>query len=701
MGSKRKLPVEKIRRRAVWPSFVGFVVVCVVFAFLYTIIIDVFIHNVIEQKNRDNYETALSVKSFFDANTDIKDVKTLPKEIMQPEQINPQIKSICLINSENELMWQTGNNKPDFEKKLEYKMDGCTIFIDHDFDMNGDIAISNYVYSDEDEDNYIIQSGNETAYQVILSNIPLVSDDTNRTLNRHIFQNMVESSGIYFINPHDTIISIPCWVVLDEDESGLKLCVEIEFLMRAEEVAPFLFALGISVFFSFIMFLWFIISLFRLISDRRRIDAILNLDQVTGGKNWLYFIKTGTKLLKRNRKKNSHYAVVSMGMRKYTNYCTYYGVSAGEELLGKFYTILQNCVKKKELAIRHERAEFGLLLLFEDEAGLEQRIKKIAFMLNSAALDQSFHFSTGVYIIDRNEDNITEIYNSAVVARNCCSDDATKQICYFTDEMYNNQVWERKVENDMEKALYNHEFELYLQPKYDTKNETLSAAEALVRWNHPTEGFVPPSKFIPIFEANGFIIQLDDYMLAEVCRIQATWIARKERVVPISVNVSRAHFTKNDLAEHICKTVDFFRVPHSVIELELTESAFFDDKAALLSTVKKLRAAGFKVSMDDFGAGYSSLNTLKELPLDVVKLDAEFFRGKDEMNRGKLIVEETINLAKKLNMQIVAEGIETREQVDFLKHNGCDLIQGFFFAKPMSVQDFEKSAFKKPTKLIN
>ena len=179
--------------------------------------------------------------------------------------------------------------------------------------------------------------------------------------------------------------------------------------------------------------------------------------------------------------------------------------------------------------------------------------------------------------------------------------------------------------------------------------------------------------------------------------MQATWIARKERVVPISVNVSRAHFTKNDLAEHICKIVDFFKVPHSIIELELTESAFFDDKKALLTTVKKLKNAGFKISMDDFGAGYSSLNTLKELPLDVIKLDAEFFRGKDEMNRGNLIVEETIHLAKKLAMTIVAEGIENREQVDFLKNIGCDLIQGYYFAKPLPVSEFEKRAFKKAT----
>ena len=163
------------------------------------------------------------------------------------------------------------------------------------------------------------------------------------------------------------------------------------------------------------------------------------------------------------------------------------------------------------------------------------------------------------------------------------------------------------------------------------------------------------------------------------------------KVVTISVNVSRAHFAKEDLAEHICEIVDKYQVPHDVIELELTESAFFDEKEILLSTVKKLRDSGFTVSMDDFGAGYSSLNSLKELSLDVLKIDADFFLGSDSLERGMLIVREVISLAKKLNMKIVAEGIESREQVDFLREQECDLIQGYYFAKPMPLTEFEKN----------
>ena len=229
-----------------------------------------------------------------------------------------------------------------------------------------------------------------------------------------------------------------------------------------------------------------------------------------------------------------------------------------------------------------------------------------------------------------------------------------------------------------------------MQPKISASKETLAGAEALVRWIHPREGFIPPNKFIPIFERNGFILKLDDYMLDEIARQQAIWISQGRKVVPISVNVSRAHFAKEDLAEHICGIVDKYQVPHNVIELELTESAFFDDKQLLLETVRKLREAGFIVSMDDFGAGYSSLNSLKELKLDVIKIDADFFRGVETEERGLLIVSEVIDLAKKLDMKIVAEGIESREQVDFLIEQECDLIQGYFFAKPMPIIEFEQ-----------
>ena len=251
------------------------------------------------------------------------------------------------------------------------------------------------------------------------------------------------------------------------------------------------------------------------------------------------------------------------------------------------------------------------------------------------------------YLQGREKDkDIEQLYNNAMLACDMLGEETENKIVFFDVEMNKRRLWERQVEDDMDAALVNHEFQVYLQPKISTAQESLAGAEALVRWIHPQEGFIPPNRFIPIFERNGFILKLDDYMLEEIAKQQAQWISQGRKVVPISVNVSRAHFAKEDLAEHICSIADKYQVPHSVIELELTESAFFDDKEVLLQTVKKLREAGFPVSMDD--------------------------------------------LAKKLNMKIVAEEIESREQVDFLTEQECDLIQGYFFAKPMPISEFEE-----------
>ncbi|HBZ52982.1 MAG TPA: hypothetical protein DEO82_04325 [Eubacterium sp.] len=179
-------------------------------------------------------------------------------------------------------------------------------------------------------------------------------------------------------------------------------------------------------------------------------------------------------------------------------------------------------------------------------------------------------------------------------------------------------------------------------------------------------------------------------MLRHVARDQKKFADLGYSIVPVSVNVSRAHFMEDDLAEQIKAIVDEEGADRSFIEIELTESAFFDNKKAMIDTIEKLRSYGFSVSMDDFGSGYSSLNSLKDMPLDVLKLDAEFFRGETAGDRREIVVSEAIRLAKGLNMKTVAEGVEVKEQVDFLAELGCDMIQGYYFAKPMPVEEYEK-----------
>ena len=488
-----------------------------------------------------------------------------------------------------------------------------------------------------------------------------------------------ESFGLHVISVYRT------------DIPKINLCFRTVYRLN-----EFQFTLLVTVLFFFIVVLFVstiyeVTKLIDAVHERSRINKLVTTDTITGGYNKEYFLQKAKKEISRGHRS---YAVVQLRLEKYRNYCTAYGLKQGENLLEEINSTLVQMLMKKEFVAHVEKSDFALLLNYQNDEALEIRIRNMMNILREHRGGQHLTFSAGVcHVVARDEDIGVIITCAGLAIPKTVK--LQDEIVWFNDSMKEEQVWERRIEDDMEKALENHEFQVFLQPKYSTKKEELSAAEALVRWIHPVLGFVSPGKFIPIFERNGFILQLDDYMLDAVAHLQAAWMSQGKKLVPISVNVSRAHFAEENLAEHICSIVDKFKVPHEYIELELTESAFFDDKAVLLTTVRKLKDFGFKVSMDDFGAGYSSLNSLKELPLDIIKLDAEFFRSVDDIERSNLIVGQTISLAKKLGMEIVAEGIETREQVDFLAKQDCDLIQGFYFSKPLPVAEFEERAYPK------
>ncbi|MGN0553348.1 MAG: putative bifunctional diguanylate cyclase/phosphodiesterase, partial [Oscillospiraceae bacterium] len=392
-------------------------------------------------------------------------------------------------------------------------------------------------------------------------------------------------------------------------------------------------------------------------------------------------------------------AVVDLTIMKYRSFCAYHGVEEGENLLERTDRFLSSVISKKEYCAYMGKASFALLLNCESKEECEDRLYRIMNGLPRAINHDNAVFHCGVFfaepaqsdsiLIKRKDTNISELYSYAGSARAAIADESANGVAIFDRALLEAQLWEHKVEEKMQKALENEEFVVYIQPKYNPVTNKLAGAEALVRWINEEDGFIPPGKFIPIFEKDGFIPKLDDYMISHVAKLQAEWLKEGKMLVPISVNVSRAHFATPNLAQHICGLVDVYGVPHRFIEIELTESAFFDDKNILLNTVNELKAAGFKVSMDDFGAGYSSLNSLKDLPLDVLKLDADFFRG-GEAERGEIVVSEAIQLAKKLNMKVVAEGVEKKNQVDFLAEHGCDMIQGYYYAKPMPADEYKE-----------
>lgn len=660
MSRSKDERIKKLKKKRIWPSVLGLFLILSLFSILTLAILAFACLDIVQRKlNQSSNQSAKVAELYKDYNE--TNAENINNAVLTYIDLMTEIEAVGILDVSGEKLWSSSGFYPVTNNvaTLDFQQDSANTGIQ--------------MIIEEDIDQIFTFENNEIS----------VSSDI---LSKIRFGEILNGSSFFSNDESNSVVHLKVWFVIPVNQLEVFVLNSIYVYnhdLFTLAVIMTLFLLLISVF-----TLYYIISFISVIVSMRKTTRLIYTDMVTGGDNWLHFVKKGTSLLKRNRRNKYNYAMLHLKMRKYRSFCTCLGVREGEELIEKFYYALKRLLKNKEAMAHHENAEFGLLITYTDKQQLIARIKSLENALDAVLPNMKLYFGVGVYQIEAGEKDVEQLYNNALIACEILGEEAENQIAFFDIEMNKQKLWERKVEDDMDRALANKEFKVYLQPKISTTQENLAGAEALVRWIHPTEGFIPPNKFIPIFEQNGFILKLDDYMLEEIARQQAQWIAQGRRIVPISVNVSRAHFTREDLAEHICSIVDKYGVPHNVIELELTESAFFDDKTVLLNTVKKLRDAGFIVSMDDFGAGYSSLNSLKELQIDVLKIDADFFRGEDVQERGMLIVSEVIGLAKKLNMKIVAEGIESREQVDFLVEQECDLIQGYFFAKPMSIDEF-------------
>lgn len=662
MKNSKNERINKLKKKRIWPSILGLVIISGLFAMVLSILVEVSVYDVFKRQVMTNMN---KIEPIVDMVEDYEHNESLHDQLVNYIDGISSGSSVWVSDLNGNKIWTNSDKIPD------------------------DNHIVNLEFLDTSDAQIIIPS--ET------TNIS-VDKDGDLVFYDNIFDKIdianILKNGL---DDDKEIIRVKIWTI--NYGNNLKVYVLQDVVIYAKDCFMLVMAVVLFGVMMAIFVLYYLLSFISVIVSMRKMSKILYSDVTTGGNNWLYFEKKGNKLLN-SRFKYNDYAVIHLKMRKFRSFCTCFGVDEGNLLVEQLYNVMINQIERNELLAYKDNASFCLLLTYIDEQQINERIESLIASLNEVLPNMKLYFAVGIYKVDTEAKSDTEdvdieqLYSNAVLACDMLGDEAENKIVFYDIEMNKRRLWERKVENDMDAALINHEFKVYLQPKISTNEEVLAGAEALVRWIHPTDGFIPPNKFIPIFERNGFILKLDDYMLEEIAKQQAKWIEQGQKIVPISVNISRAHFATEGLAEHICGIVDKYKVPHRFIELELTESAFFDDKEILINTVKKLREAGFIVSMDDFGAGYSSLNSLKELQLDVLKLDADFFRGVDTVERGMLIVSEIIDLAKKLNMKIVAEGIESREQVDFLAEQECDLIQGYFFSKPMEISEFEEKYCK-------
>ncbi|MEG1800793.1 MAG: EAL domain-containing protein, partial [Oscillospiraceae bacterium] len=282
------------------------------------------------------------------------------------------------------------------------------------------------------------------------------------------------------------------------------------------------------------------------------------------------------------------------------------------------------------------------------------------------------------------------MYNRATLAAKTCKGNYVDFYAYYTESMSSALASEQAITNEMNFALENGQFQIYLQPQYNIHTNSPCGAEALVRWFHPQKGMLSPGVFIPVFERNGFISKLDYYVWEQACKCLHAWKLKGLVPYPISVNISRVNIYNPNLVSLLLELVKRYELEPSLLKLELTESAYTDSPIAMKKIMSQLQKLGFTIMMDDFGSGYSSLSMLKDILVDVLKIDMTFLSKTEIPGRGENIIASVIRMAKWLSIPVIAEGAETAEQVDFLRSVGCDYVQGYYFARPMPVAEYEK-----------
>lgn len=678
MNSGKQKNFERLKKKRIWPSIVMFIAFAVLCLFVLVMFVQFFATYIVGVKLDQMHEETLRTSQMMEGL--MKKGKTVSEAVEEMDSFMTSEEAVFVTDKEQNPVAGSGTSEPDFDTMM-------MTFLNEDIVAFGDSEVS-----------LIQEEGPDTLFGVSFEK--LLEDSFRR------------EGGLEGPWLHETVLETKIWLQSPLKSQDYNLYVRYTLQIQRQDIL-YVCAFGVLILILLLIPICFLlVNTIRAIVTQRRMAQMLYLDIVTGGRNWLYFENCAARILTRRRNGKKPFAMVVVHLERYHNYCACYGARAGEELLQRIDGFLRARTGRDEVHARYEGADFGLLLCCQGQqeedykSYCEKRVRSLLAELPGLRPEQKLHFHAGVYMIDpcimgagrrysgRKNVDIDQMYHYANTARMETKCREERRVAFFDQNMREEQMWNQKVEANMEAALRGEQFQVYLQPKYSPTEGRLVGAEALVRWLSPTEGLIPPKRFIPIFEENGFITQLDDYMISHVAKLQAEWTIQGKKVVPVSVNLSRAHFAQEGLAEHICRLVDAYGPKHELIELEVTESAFFDDKELLTETVKKLKAYGFQVSMDDFGTGYSSLNSLKDIPLDTLKLDTEFFRGNGDAQRGEIIVQEAIRLARNLNMHVVAEGIENREQVDFLAELGCDMIQGFYFAKPMPVAEFEEKVEK-------
>lgn len=418
----------------------------------------------------------------------------------------------------------------------------------------------------------------------------------------------------------------------------------------------------------------------------RLLEEALYIDPITGGRTFAKFCLDCRKRL--DEQKEEKAVCLFLDIDNFNLIASLYSNERMNKIINNIYMTIQQYVGDNGIVCRKNTDQFCIMYFYNDMEELESSLARFNQAIHDTKIfDHMLRPTIGIYVVEHYKESIDEMVNKARIAHDTIKQNMESCMSYY-DESFRNVLYENThLEDEMEIALKNHEFQPYIQPKYNAENGKICGGEALIRWITADGRIISPAKFIPLAENNGFIRKLDREVFSMVCTLQKYFVDKGIKPLPISVNVSRQLMYDKSFADDYYNHMKEMGLSHDLIELEITESALFEDMDLFRATLEKLRGYGFRILMDDFGTGYSSLMMLKSVPIDELKLDKSFVDDYSD-EKGSSIICCVLDLAKMLELPVVAEGVETEDQYQYLKERGCEVIQGYYFSKPLPAMEF-------------
>ncbi len=431
--------------------------------------------------------------------------------------------------------------------------------------------------------------------------------------------------------------------------------------------------------------------------EAKMLRNILEHDELTDLMAPEYFVEKVSEKLRLLDLQDQEWCIVFGDIYKFKLINEVFGRERGDKLLRRVAEQFRVLARKEGgYCARISGDKFALFL--PNRQDIIQYLSDHFGSTHLSSVDVYMHF--GVYEIQNKDLSVNSMIDCAQIAQKEIKGNYDNYIVFYDQDLKGKMLKEQEIITSMDPALKNKEFVIYLQPQYDYEKNHITGAEALVRWVSPTKGIISPGEFIPVFETNGFITKVDEEVWLQVCRLLRKWIDEGKEPIPISVNVSRADLYRGSVVEKFKKLVETYQLSPHLLRIEITESAYMDNPQQLIMEITQLREYGFTVEMDDFGSGYSSLNMLKDVPINVLKTDLKFLDSEGISGRKNQILDSVVRMAHEIGLEVVAEGVETKGQAEYLNMLHCQTMQGYYFSKPISVEEFEANYYSQDSVVV-